>query len=430
MLNRDENGHITRTYTDKSGLEVMSEEGKGSDMPCTRRVYDSNGRLHAILYSGELRSMKAYNKTQITQTRDYCGDFIFVDNAPSTVNCPGGYFDSEGKPNYRHTDWQGNVTMVTNSEGKIAQHTGYYPYGEPWSEPAGQPYLFGGKERLREGVLNEYDFGARRYNSALALWTTPDPKSVDYSSTNPYIYCGGNPIKYIDDNGKEWYRTNDNQVVWTTYKDQNELNAHNISGTHLGEAHVEFVGSRNERLGYKNGKYGYIDGEGAVTADVTVYGPGGEDDVHSMVGYTMTSDPVAYGAIDEGLYPANYVYPGKVGKLSSNWVLNAGLNVRMMDGGINPFSPNQIDANGEGYKLGIYIHSTNASGMAKLDPVNKGTDISVGCLLLAPKDFKAFNKIMKGVQKFTVQVTRSVIKISKDNKSTNGVIVSMELKRD
>ena len=101
--------------------------------------------------------------------RDYCGDFIFENNALSMVNFPGGYFDGDGNPNYRHTDWQGNVTMVTNSEGKIAQHTGYYPYGEPWSEPSGQPYLYGGKERIREGGLNEYDFGARRYNSALAL---------------------------------------------------------------------------------------------------------------------------------------------------------------------------------------------------------------------------------------------------------------------
>ena len=30
---------------------------------------------------------------------------------------------------------------------RVEQHTGYYPYGEPWREPAGQPYLFGGKER-------------------------------------------------------------------------------------------------------------------------------------------------------------------------------------------------------------------------------------------------------------------------------------------
>ena len=171
-------------------------------LPIQVTFEDGSRVIYTYSYSGELRSMKAYNKTQITQTRDYCGDFIFVDNALSMVNFPGGYFDSDGKPNYRHTDWQGNVTIVTNSEGKIAQHTGYYPYGEPWSEPSGQPYLFGGKERLREGALNEYDFGARRYNSALALWTTPDP--IVHGQHSPYTYCAANPIRYIDPNGMEF----------------------------------------------------------------------------------------------------------------------------------------------------------------------------------------------------------------------------------
>ena len=49
----------------------------------------------------------------------------------------------------RHPDWQGNITMVTDATGKVEQHTGYYPYGEPWSEPSGQPWLYGGKERMR-----------------------------------------------------------------------------------------------------------------------------------------------------------------------------------------------------------------------------------------------------------------------------------------
>ena len=169
-------------------------------LPIQVTFEDGSRVIYTYSYSGELLSMKAYNKTQITSTRDYCGDFIFENGALSMVNFPGGYFDSDGNPTSRHTDWQGNVTMVTNSEGKIAQHTGYYPYGEPWSEPSGQPYLYGGKERLREGGLNEYDFGARRYNSALALWTTPDP--VVHDQHSPYTYCAGNPIKFIDPTGR------------------------------------------------------------------------------------------------------------------------------------------------------------------------------------------------------------------------------------
>ena len=62
--------------------------------------------------------------------------------------------------------------------------------------------LYGGKERMRDGSLNDYDFSARRLNSALALWTAPDPMARDFSSINPYVYCASNPIRYIDPTGK------------------------------------------------------------------------------------------------------------------------------------------------------------------------------------------------------------------------------------
>ena len=104
-------------------------------------------------------------------------------------------------PHYRHADFQGNTTMVTDASGTLEQHTGYYPYGEPWREPTGQPYLYGGKERMRDGALNDYDFTARRLNSALCLWSTPDPCALDYGSLNPHIYCAANPIRFTDPTG-------------------------------------------------------------------------------------------------------------------------------------------------------------------------------------------------------------------------------------
>ena len=64
-----------------------------------------------------------------------------------------------------------------------------------------KPYLYGGKERMRDGQLNDYDFSARRLNSALALWTAPDPMARDFSNINPYVYCAANLIRYIDPTG-------------------------------------------------------------------------------------------------------------------------------------------------------------------------------------------------------------------------------------
>ena len=54
----------------------------------------------------------------------------------------------------------------------------------------------------RDGSLNDYDFSAHRLNSALALWTAPDPMARDFSNINPYVYCAANPIRYTDPSGK------------------------------------------------------------------------------------------------------------------------------------------------------------------------------------------------------------------------------------
>ena len=68
--------------------------------------------------------------------------------------------------------------------------------------PTGQPYRFGGKERMRDGGLNDYDYVARRLNSATGIWAQPDPMARDFAGTNPYVFCGANPIKFIDPSGK------------------------------------------------------------------------------------------------------------------------------------------------------------------------------------------------------------------------------------
>ena len=49
-----------------------------------------------------------------------------------------------------------------------------------------------------------YDyFGARYYSSTLPMWLSVDPLSDSYPDTSPYVYCGNNPIKFVDPDGKE-----------------------------------------------------------------------------------------------------------------------------------------------------------------------------------------------------------------------------------
>ena len=56
-------------------------------------------------------------------------------------------------------------------------------------------------------------FGARYLWSDAGIWTSVDPLAGDYPWISPYAYCGWNPVKYIDPDGRKCtlsvnYKTN------------------------------------------------------------------------------------------------------------------------------------------------------------------------------------------------------------------------------
>ena len=51
--------------------------------------------------------------------------------------------------------------------------------------------------------LNTYDYGARQYYAVLPVWDRMDQLCEKNYGTSPYVYCGDNPIKHIDPDGKE-----------------------------------------------------------------------------------------------------------------------------------------------------------------------------------------------------------------------------------
>jgi RHS repeat-associated protein len=66
-------------------------------------------------------------------------------------------------------------------------------------------YGFNGKEKDDEinGSGNDYDFGARIYDSRLGRWLSLDPLQEKYAGLSPYNFCGNNPIMLIDPDGKK-----------------------------------------------------------------------------------------------------------------------------------------------------------------------------------------------------------------------------------
>lgn len=165
--------------------------------------------------------------------RRYIGPFTFSADTLERIDFPGGYFDHTGKPFYMIRDWNASVAMVVDETGRVKQHTGYYPYGEPWDEPTGQPYLYAGKERMRFLSRGDSDFGPRSYNAAVALWWAPDRLAADTPWFSPYTYCGANPNLYSDLSGNRISATGEGhgyywQYInnkWDFYNDKGEAYA-------------------------------------------------------------------------------------------------------------------------------------------------------------------------------------------------------------
>jgi RHS repeat-associated protein len=87
----------------------------------------------------------------------------------------GGYI--EGSTYYYYlTDHLGNNRVVANASGK---------------------------EFDKERSLNWSDFEARQYMNDVPRFTTMDPLAEKYYAYSPYAYCMGNPIKFVDPDGRE-----------------------------------------------------------------------------------------------------------------------------------------------------------------------------------------------------------------------------------
>ena len=110
---------------------------------------------------------------------------------------------------YNRKDHLGNIREVWNATtNATVQRTQYYPSGLPWASntgdnPGTQPYKYNGKEFVEMHGYNGLDYGARTFfpdrgNGSMSV----DPLCEKYYSISPYAYCLGNPVKYIDPDGR------------------------------------------------------------------------------------------------------------------------------------------------------------------------------------------------------------------------------------
>ena len=140
---------------------------------------------------------------------------------------------------YYIKDHLGNVRetyKIPNAGTKeCVQRMQYYPSGLPWAEnmnSSEQPHKYNSKEFVEMHGLDEYDSEARWYYPAICRTTTMDPLAEKYYSTSPYAWCGNNPVRFVDNNGRYFDEANEEiaqqiedtcNTILSTSTDENQI---------------------------------------------------------------------------------------------------------------------------------------------------------------------------------------------------------------
>ncbi len=156
-------------------------------------------------------------------TIDYCGNIIYRNGKLDKILTPEGYIDKNKNGSFVYhyylKDHQGNNRIVIDQDGTVEQVNHYYPFGALWgtSKESGstQAFKFGDKELDRMYGLDLYDFLSRMLDPVLGRFTTMDPHAENYYSHSPYAYCGNDPINRTDPDGRDWYKDNRGNYLWT-----------------------------------------------------------------------------------------------------------------------------------------------------------------------------------------------------------------------
>ena len=133
----------------------------------------------------------------------------------------------------------------------------------PGSSIVSRTFLSSGGSDKMHG-LDTCDYGARQYNPVTARWDRVDPLIEKYYSVSPYTYCGGNPIRFIDPDGKKvipvYYKDNKKPVYYHS-PDKFKKAMHAFAKTSFGKQILsDFTPNGSWIFGVKgNGKYAQFD---------------------------------------------------------------------------------------------------------------------------------------------------------------------------
>ena len=130
---------------------------------------------------------------------------------------------SENEVYFYHGDHLGSANWITDVGGNPIQYIHYAPYGElidnQQATQYDERYKFTGKERDWE---TGYDYFGARYWWLAGTWLSVDPLADKYPGISAYAYCGWNPVKYVDPDGRDVWELSDDGTIKARIRDKTQ----------------------------------------------------------------------------------------------------------------------------------------------------------------------------------------------------------------
>lgn len=148
----------------------------------------------------------------------------------------------DGKVVFFLHDHLGSVRLVTDNYGQITSRYDYSPFGVPWREFEDSSLQPGFGGLFYDEATALYLTRARAYNPNLGRFLQQDPQRriPDGSQKNiaPYVYCGSDPINYLDQEGLE-------PKSWLTKQTERFLSPFRLKGREV-EVYQKWVSDYNK----------------------------------------------------------------------------------------------------------------------------------------------------------------------------------------
>ncbi len=110
--------------------------------------------------------------------------------------------DEDGAVSLTFTDKLGRTVVTRQVDGTSTYSDTYYAYDDRGQlRFVLQPEKYQGKDWNPAASFNVYDFGARLYDPALGRWLAQDPLAEKFYPQSPYLFCAGNPMRFVDPEG-------------------------------------------------------------------------------------------------------------------------------------------------------------------------------------------------------------------------------------